>query len=291
MFELSRHVPLGVRYMIMSAFGFAMMSVGVKLANVRGIPVLEIVAARALISLVLSYLDVKRKGIALLGHRKDLLIARGVVGAMALFCVYYSLTAMPLAEATVLQYLHPMFTAILALIFLKERLQLSTLLCIVFSFLGLLAIASPEFLFGLSENKLSDFAIGIAISGSFGSAVAYVLVRKLNQTEDSSVIIFYFPLIALPFSLILLGKDFVLPSGWDWCILLMVGVFTQMGQIGLTKAMQTETAGKATAFSYLQVVFASALGWLLFSELPQTETLIGGSLILAGAMINMLWRK
>jgi len=291
MSDFFNRVPLGVRYMILSALGFAIMSACVKLASARGIPVLEIVAARALVSLVLSYLDVRRKGISLLGSRKDLLIARGSVGALALVCVYYALTALPLAEATVLQYLHPMFTAILALLFLKERLQISTALCIAFSFIGLLAIARPEFLFGISESEFSLFAIGIAILGAFGSAVAYVLVRKLNETEDTSVIIFYFPLIALPLSLILLGRDFVLPSGWDWGILLMVGVFTQIGQIGLTKSMQTETASKATSFSYLQVVFASALGWIIFSEVPQTGTWIGGGFILLGAMVNMLWRK
>jgi len=286
-----KQIPLSVRYMVLSAFGFSLMAVFVKLASLRGIPVLEIVAARAMISLVLSYFDVRRRGISLLGRRKDLLVARGAVGALALVCVYYALTVIPLAEATVLQYLHPMFTAILAGVFLKERLHLSTAICIVLSFLGMLAIARPEILFGESEQHFSYFAVGAAVLGAFGSAVAYVLVRKLNETEDPSVIIFYFPLIALPLSLVLLGDSFVLPNGIGWVILLMVGVFTQVGQIGLTKAMQTETAGKATAFSYLQVVFAAVLGWIIFSEIPNVWTWLGGGLILLGAIINMLWKK
>lgn len=285
-------IPLGVRYMVLSAFGFSVMAVCVKLASGRGIPVLEIVAARALVSLMLSFLDIKRKRISLLGVRRNLLIARGAVGAVALICVYYALTVIPLAEATVLQYLHPMFTAILALIFLKERIQWSTLICIVFSFMGLVAIARPDILFNtLSAPILPAFALAAAILGALGSAVAYVLVRKLSQTEDPSVIIFYFPLIALPLSLLWLGNDFVLPKGWEWGILLLVGVFTQVGQIGLTKAMQTETAGKATAFSYLQVIFATGLGWWIFGEVPGLWAWVGGSLILLGALINLLWKK
>jgi drug/metabolite transporter (DMT)-like permease len=291
MHSLVSQISPGVRYMVLSAFGFSVMAVCVKLVSSRGIPVLEIVAVRALVSLLLSFLDVKRKRIPLLGHRKDLLIARGAVGTLALVCVYYALTVIPLAEATVLQYLHPMFTAVLALLFLKERIHVSTLFCIGFSFLGLLTIARPELIFGgASIVSLSYFAIGVAVLGSFGSAVAYVLVRKLSKTEDPSVIIFYFPLLALPLSLILLGDDYVMPRGEEWLMLLMVGVFTQVGQIGLTKAMQTESASKATAFSYFQVVFAAFFGWLVFSEVPAFWTWVGAGFILLGALINMSWK-
>ena len=288
---INSQLSLGMRYMILSAFGFSLMAVCVKLASGQGMPVLEIVAARALVSLVLSYVDVRRKGISLLGHKKHLLVLRGMVGALALICVYYAITQMPLAEATVLQYLHPMFTAVLALIFLKERIQTSTMLSVVFSFIGLLLVARPEIFFGLSKSDLSWFAISAAVLGAFGSALAYVLVRKLNETEDASVIIFYFPMVALPISIGLLGSDFVMPTGWAWLTLLFVGIFTQIGQIGLTKAMRTETASKATAFSYLQVVFAVLLGWLIFGEIPDFWVVLGGGLILIGAIVNAFWKR
>lgn len=280
-------LPLGARYMILSALGFAVMGACVKLVSARGIPVLEIVAARALVSALISYIDVKRKGISVWGKRKGLLCARGLAGALALVCVYYALVNIPFAEATMLQYLHPMFTAILAIFFLKERLQKSTLLCIVLSFIGLLIIVRPSFLFGGLHADYPTLAIVAAIAGAFGSAVAYVLVRKLNETEDTSVIIFYFPIIALPFSVILLGDDFVMPQGWSWLLLLGVGIATQVGQVGLTKAMKTETASKATSFSYLQVVFAALLGWFVFSEAPVIWTWIGGGLIILGAFLNV----
>lgn len=277
--------------MVLSALGFSLMAVCVKFASEQSIPVLEIVAARALVSLVLSYIDVRRKGISLFGHKKRLLLSRGVVGAFALICVYYAISHLPLAEATVLQYLHPMFTAVLALFFLKERIQLSTMVCIVCSFIGLLLVARPEVLFGVAQSGFSLLAISAALLGAFGSAVAYVLVRKLNETEDASVIIFYFPVVALPISLCLLGNDFIMPSGITWLALLLVGIFTQVGQIGLTKAMKTETASKATAFSYLQVLFAVFLGWSVFGEMPDMWVVLGGGLILLGAIVNVIWKR
>ena len=281
------HIPLGARYMLFSALGFALMGAFVKLAYRDGIPILEIIAVRAVISIFLSYADVKRKGISLWGNRKVLLLARGLTGAFALMCVYYALVNMPFAEATMLQYLNPMFTAILAIIFLGERVQRTTLLCIILSFTGLLIIVRPEFLFAEVSGNYSLLAVMAAISGAFGSGVAYALVRKLSGSEDPSVIIIYFPLVALPVSLLLLGNQLVMPQGITWLWLLCVGIFTQIGQFGLTKAMQTETASKATSFSYMQVVFAAILGWLMFSETPTIWTFTGGSLIILGAFITI----
>ena len=283
-------VPLGARYMLFSALGFALMGVCVKLAHLEGIPILEIIAARAVVTVFLSYADIKRKKIPMWGARKGLLLSRGLAGTFALVCVYYALVNIPYAEATMLQYLNPMFTAVLAIIFLGERVQRSTLACIILSFIGLLIIVRPDFLFGQISADYSLLAIVAAIFGAFGSGVAYVLVRKLSVTEDPSVIIIYFPLVALPLSIVLLGSDFVMPEGVTWIWLLLVGIFTQVGQIGLTKAMQTETASQATSFAYTQVVFAVILGWLFFAELPSVWTYVGGGLIILGAFVNIAYR-
>lgn len=280
-------LPLSARYMLLSALGFSLMAAFVKLASLRGIPLMEIVAARALVSLVLSYGDVRRRGVSVWGHRKGLLIARAVAGTAALMCLYFAVTQMPLADATILQYLQPMFTAIIAWLFLKEVVHRSTMFCIVASFVGLLLIARPAFLFGDYQSPFSNVAIAAALAGSFGAAVAYVLVRKLNETEDASVIIFYFPLFALPSSLFLLGDGYVHPDGVSLVILLLVGIFTQIGQIGLTKAMKSEAAGKAMAFSYVQVIFAAVLGWMIFEEAPSFWTYIGAALIILGAIVNL----
>ncbi|MTI14502.1 DMT family transporter [Sansalvadorimonas verongulae] len=284
--SLSSSFPIGVRYMMVSALGFALMTSAVKLVSVHGIPVMEIVAARALVSLIISYVDVRRKGLSLLGHNKPLLMARGIFGTMALICVYYAVTTLPLAEATILQYLHPVFTAILALFFLKERVQMSTIICIALCIAGLMTIVRPGFLFG-EPGDMPTFSILMALLGAFGSACAYVVVRKLSQTEDSSVIILYFPLVALPVSLVLMGGDFVVPDFQTAVLLILVGVFTQIGQVGITNAMKTEVASKATAYSYVQVIFSMVLGWALFNELPSHWTLIGGAMIMGGALVNV----
>jgi drug/metabolite transporter (DMT)-like permease len=277
--------------MFMSAMCFALMGACVKSASFRGIPVLEMIAARALISLCISFIDIKRKRISPWGQNKILLLVRGLVGTLALICVFYAVTTLPLAEATLLQYLHPIFAAILAFLILKEGIQKSTIVCIVLSLTGLVIMVQPAFFFGAvigSPEPLPLIGVGAALLGALGSGAAYVVVRRLSATEDASVIIFYFPLIALPISCLLMGKNFVLPMGTTWLLLLLVGIFTQLAQYGLTKAMQTERAGKATAYSYAQVIFSALLGWLLFNEIPTFRTLLGALFIIGGALINLL---
>lgn len=281
---------MSVWYMLLSALGFALMAACVKEVNGLGIPVLEIVAARAIISAIISYLDIKRKKISVWGHNKTLLIARGTIGAFALMFVYYAVTTLPLAEATVLQYLHPVFTAILALFFLKETIQRSTIACIVLSLAGLFVIIQPNLQVD-SGMQYPWISIAAGVLGAFGSAVAYVIVKKLTKTDDSSVIIFYFPLIALPIAIILLGNDFVMPSLAATGLLVLVGIFTQIGQVGLTKALHCADANKATAYAYVQVIFSVFIGWAYFSEVPAVTTIMGGGLIMIGALVNVLWKR
>jgi drug/metabolite transporter (DMT)-like permease len=283
-------IPKSAWYMLLSALGFALMAACVKEVSALGIPVLEIVAARAVVSGFISYLDIKRKKIPLWGNNKPLLIARGTVGAFALMFVYYAVTTLPLAEATVLQYLHPVFTAILALFFLKEIIQRSTIICIIVSLIGLLIIIQPN----LQMNNMVSYpwiSIMAGVMGAFGSAVAYIIIKKLTKTDNSSVIIFYFPVIAFPISMIMLGSDFVMPTLLATGLLVLVGIFTQVGQVGLTKALDCADANKATAYAYVQVLFSVFIGWVYFSEVPSLTTIIGGSFIMLAALINVLWKR
>lgn len=276
--------------MLLSAFSFSVMALFVKTVGRAGIPVLEIVAARSVVSLLLSYVGIKLQGIAPFGHCKRLLFARGLVGFIALICVFYAVTHLPLAEATVLQYLHPMFTAVLAFVFLREVASKGAVLCVALSFTGLLVILKPPALFMATAVEYDSLAIAAALIGAFGSAVAYTLVRKLNKTEHPLVIILYFPLVSLPLSIVFLWDSFVMPDGIIWLYLLMIGLATQLGQWGLTKSMQTETAGRATSFSYLQVVFAVVFGMIFFDEVPSMTTVLGAGFIILGAYINVRWK-
>lgn len=274
-----------VAYMIISALGFSVMGLFVKLASLRGFPVLEIITVRAGISLVLSYWDIKRARVRAFGFNRKILVLRGVLGFLALLAVYTSLTLLPLAEATLIQYLHPLFTAILAWHFLKEPISRETMFCLLLAILGLLIISQPQ---SVEAQKISAVALSIAVAGAAMSGGAYTTVRYLSKTEHPSVIILYFPLICFPLTILLGWQDFIIPTGSDWLILFSIGVFTQIGQIGLTRGIALETAGKAAAISYIQIVFAAILGIMVLGEKLSVNTIIGSVFIVSGLAVNQL---
>ena len=271
--------------MLISALAFALMAALVKEAGQLGIPLLQIIFVRALISVALSLIDIARAGVHPLGHRRVLLFARGLSGFLALTGVFYALIHLTMAQATVLQYLHPVFTALLAFLFLAERPTTATLACIALSLLGLACIVSPYWVAG-DATSAPLWPVIAGLGGAFGSGVAYTLVRKLVTTEHPSVIVLYFPLVCVPGTLLLGSADFVWPTAAGWWVLLGVGCFTQLGQLALTKAMQRDAASRVTSLSYVQIIFGAILGWLAFGEIPTPATLWGGGLILLGAIFS-----
>jgi drug/metabolite transporter (DMT)-like permease len=265
--------------MLLSALAFSLMVVGVKQVGDR-LPIAEVVLARALVSLALSYGMARRIGVNPWGRQRGLLLLRGLVGSAALFCVYAAVVHLPLAAATVLQYLYPTFTALLAWLLLGERLGLRVLVAMGLGWLGVLLVAHPT-----ASAALPATWVLVAVAGALLTAVAYVSVRRLAESEHPAVIIFYFPLVAVPMSLPLVLLEPVLPTPGELLWLVAVGVFTQVGQVGLTRALTLLPAARATAISYVQVGFAALWGWWIFGESINLPTAIGAVLILIATLI------
>jgi drug/metabolite transporter (DMT)-like permease len=271
--------------MVASALSFSLMGVCVKQVGGR-IPVAEVVFARAIVSVALSWWLLHRAGIPAWGKRRWLLIWRGAIGTAALVCVYAALAALPLAAATVLQYLYPPFTALLAWLMLGEPIGKRVLAAMALGWLGVLLVAQPA---GLLQGgvTLALVPVLIAVAGALFTAFAYVSVRSLGTSEHPLVIVFYFPVVALPLSLPLVALNPVLPTPAELLWLVGVGVFTQLGQVYLTRSLTALPAARATAISYVQVLFAGGWGWLLFSESIDSWTIAGAGLVLAATLVSL----
>ncbi len=265
--------------MVLSALAFSLMVVGVKQVGER-IPLGEVVLVRGLVSLALSLAMVRRQGVNPWGRRRGLLLLRGLVGSAALFCVYAAVVHLPLAAATVLQYLYPTFTALLAWLLLGEPLGSRVLLAMGLGWLGVLLVAQPA-----ANAALPMVWVLVAVAGALLTALAYVSVRRLAESEHPAVIILYFPLVAIPMSLPLVLLDPVLPTPLELLWLVGVGVFTQVGQVGLTRGLSRLPAARATAISYVQVGFAGLWGWWIFGETIDLPTSAGALLILTATLI------
>lgn len=260
------------------------MSLLVKVAG-QGLPTMEIVLARAVVTLVLSVGMLRRRRLAPWGRDRPILVLRGVLGFIALSCFYYALTELPLAEATLIHYSNPVFTALGAAAFLGESLRALELTLAFTSLGGVVLVTRPAVVFGGTTAALDPVAAGAALAGAIFSAGAYVAVRRASRSNDHMVIVFYFALVttiaAIPFAI----PVWEWPTGIEWLVLLGVGIATQAGQVFLTRGLELERAGRAMGVAYLQIVFAALWGALFFAEIPGPWSVLGGLVIVGSTFL------
>ena len=273
--------------MAFGAFWFSIMSLLVRVVG-RRIPSMEIVFARAIITLLLSLAVVYRAGIRpVFGTNRRLLLMRGLLGATALSCFFFSLTHVPLGEATLIQYTNPVFASLVAALFYRERVHAGDLVALIASLVGVVLIARPAPLFPAHADAINPQYVAIALFGALCSGTAYAIIRRM-PSEKAEVIVLYMPLMTVPISLPFMASSWVRPTALEWLVLCIIGITTQIAQTSMTRGLQLERTARATTVGYLQIVFAVVLGALLLGERPTAWTLVG-ALVIIGATLGVAW--
>lgn len=274
-----------VRSLVLATFSFSLMSLFARLVGPR-IPAVEIVFVRSLVTLGLTLALLRRLRLdGWRGRNPRLLVIRALTGFGALCAFFYAVTHLPLAEATVIHFTHPIFTAALAWLYLGERATARLWGAIVLGLTGMLLITRPAVLFAGAASTLPTIAVLAGLAGALLSACGQVLVRRLAPDEHELVIVLYLSLVSLPASLALAAPVWVWPGAWDLLLLAAVGVAGQGGQIYLTRGMRHIQAGSAGVILYLQIVFATLWGLTVLGERPDAWTLAGSLLVLGGVVV------
>lgn len=272
----------GVQHMLVAGLFFSMMNLGVKFLN--HIPAIEVVFFRCIISVIISYVMIKKAKISLLGNNKPILFLRGFFGVIALSLFFTTLQEMPLASAVTFQQLSPIFTAIFGIFLLKEKVKAPQWLFFLIAFGGVALIKG-------FDTNISNYHLLLALGSAVFAALAYNMVRLLKDTDHPLVVVLYFPLVATPFAGIYTYFNWVMPYKWEWLIILGIGVATQIAQVNMTKALQMEKVGTVTIVKYLTVIYAIFFGYTLFGEELITATVIGIIMIISGVVFNLFYSK
>lgn len=243
------------------------------------LPFEQIVFWRALISLSITFVFLRWRGIPLWGVNRRMLIFRGVAGTLALTLFFYTLHKMPLASAVTIQYLAPIFTVLFSGLFFGEQVRPWHWFCSMVGFVGVLVIQG-------FDTRVDLLDAGVGVVSAMASAVAYNTVRSLRGADHEWVVIFYFPLIASAITFPLALSKWVWPAGWDWALLVVIGVLTQAAQLYLTKGYQAERAAKIAAVNYVGVLWAVLFGVVIFHETIPAATVAGMILIMLSVWMS-----
>lgn len=275
-------ISRGVGYMLLASFIFTLMKVFVKL--IPHIPAIEIILFRSIISFAISIYFLRMQRVSILGNNRMILLGRGIAGAIALVTYFSLLQQIPLATASTLQYLSPIFTTVIGIFLVGERTRPIQFLFFGLSFAGILVIQG-------FDPRIDTIHLLMGIVASLFMGLAYNFIRKLKTSEHPMVIIFYFPLVMLPISGIWSAFVWIQPNGFDWLVLLAVGICTQVAQFFMTKSYQQEELNKVSILSYISIIYSLLFGYFIFDETYDWIIYGGMGLVLLGVILNVLLKK
>ena len=290
--KVIKEINSGVKYMLYVSFMFAIMGAFAKLAS-QSMSSLEVVFFRNIFGVVLIGYAIYKKPMIHQGGKPFLLLFRGSMGFLALLAYFYNIANIPLGDAVTFSKTAPIFTAIFAWLFLKERLSLGAWGAVFIGFGGILLITQPTAI-GFSKYDILGIFSGI------GAALAYTSVRELRNYYDTRAIVLSFTFVGTVGPLILftlssyidipaldfmLG-EFIMPEGIVWVYVVGLGVLGTFSQYFMTKAYAETKAGIVGAVSYTNIIFAILVGLILGDALPTPTTAAGILLIIsAGIMV------
>lgn len=248
------------------------------------LPAMEVVFFRCVVSFIACWIGLRGTNINFIGNNPLLLILRGTSGTIALFAFFVTIQNISLASGVTLSYLSPIFTTIIGIFILKEKVAALQWLFFAISFCGVFVIK------GFDANfPVIYFFTGI--TAALFSGIAYNLVRTLKGREHPLLIVLHFQVVGIIAGLIYILFDWKTPQGWDWVYLVATGVLTQLGQVYLTKALQAEKVAQVSIINYTGIIYALCFGWLIFGETYTLQTLLGISLVICGVILSIIFNK
>jgi len=274
----------GLVLMVLSAAAFAAMAAFAKLL-LPNTPTQAVVLSRGLMMSAVFVGTALARGVPIVGRSPGKLLLRGALGYAALSCYFFSVQRLPLGDAVLLQYSHPVFVGVLAPWILGERTGRGH-----WPLVGL-AIAGVALIVGPQGDLRGVAAVGLL--GSMLSGLAYITVRELSRTEHPLTILVWFPLVTIPFSLaatLRAGEAAIPRSGSEIAGHLLVFLSALVGQIALTAGLARVDAARATAVSLTGPVFGFLFGLVLFGTRP-TPASIAGTALVVGSLALLARRK
>ena len=271
---------LGGICMILSVLFFSLMDVLIKVTHEYDVG--QVMFSRAIFGLIPIFFLIPKNKIRNFykTKHKSLHWWRSVIGAVAMYAIFVGLRNLELAEVTSLAFSGPIWVVIFSILFLGEKIRMKRWTAVGLGFVGVIIISKPGF------DNLNLYYI-FPIIFTLGFAGVSIFIRKLTLVgEPVYLIAFYFSLCSAIFGLFTLPfGGWIMPSSYDFGLLILIGLFGSIANLLLTKSYQLAEVSLTTPLKYLSLVFAIFFGFYLFNEVPTIYTLSGAGLIVISSAI------
>ena len=265
---------------LLAEFCFAAATVFAKfITKSSDIPAIEITFFRFFIGVIFSYGYILRHKISLRPQRWSLVIWRAVLSTVALIMFFYSVQFTSITNANMLNMTYPVFIFIVAPLFWKQKVKVLALLYLAVTMTGIYLVIRPDFssvnpgdLWGLLSGILAAFAV--------------ITLSIARESESTVIVVFYLMAIGFLSNGLIMIPVFQLPEGIEYFNLIASGAFGVLGQVLLAMGYKSVHAKTGSMISSSRIVFATALGFFIFSE-PLTLSIVIGGIMIVGSIVGV----
>ena len=269
---------LGFLYMFMSICAFSLMDVIVKWSV--DYPIGQVLFFRGFFGIVFYFFVIPRERFHNFYQtdRPGLHALRCISGLIALVAIFIALRKLPLATVVSISFAAPIFTTILSIFLLSEKVGIYRWLAVLIGFIGIVIIAEP----GVSElNIYYIFPVIFCL----GLSYVAITIRQLSSTEPVWLISFYFSLSITLLSFLTIPQGWVMPSFEHFVLLSFMGIFGGVANLWLSQSYKYSEVSLVTPLKYLALVFAIFFGYFVWEEIPTIKTLVGSFLVIISTLI------
>ena len=284
----NNNILKGIFCIIIAGFGFALMSLFVKLSG--DLPSIQKGFFRNIIAVFISSIPLIKHWRVINIPRNNtgwlVLISRSVFGTIGLVLNFYAISHISLADSSIIQKLSPFIIIILSYIFFKEEMTRFQVFAIIIAFIGITLIIKP------SGNNIISMGALAALLGALCAGIAYTCVRYLGTHNISGeFIIFFFSSLSSLMLLPYLILDYRTMTYYQLSMLILAGISATIGQYGVTFAYKFAAAKNISVFDYSQVLFSGIFGYMFFGEFPDFQSLIGYIIVISVGIVLVLRSK
>jgi drug/metabolite transporter (DMT)-like permease len=277
-------IPRGIAYMVASTVVFAGVNAIVKL-QVAKYPVGEVAFYRALFALVMvTTIILPRTGLAVFRTRRYLAhVQRGISQFGSMTCMFFAFSLMSLGSAVAISFAAPLFTTLLSIVVLKERVGVHRWSALVIGFVGVIVVTEP------GRGTFQTGALFALANAVLISSVA-VAIRRMSLTESTETLTIYQMIVITICTVFMLPFGFTPPTWLDAGALAVAGMGNGIAQYWWTRSLTLAPPSAVVPFNYLSLVWATLLGLAIWGDVP-TLHLIVGAIVVVASGLYILWRE
>lgn len=223
-------------------------------------------------------------------RRPKMHLLRGLLGSATLGMNFLALALLPLPEVTTIGFAAPVLTLVFAVLFLGEKVRLFRWTAVALGLVGVLVVVWPRLSLGGETDAMMRLGALMALGAASCAALVKIIVRNMVTTETTPSIVFWFAIIASLLSLVTLPFGWVWPSGEVLALLVLTGALGGVGQLMMTASYRFADASALAPFWYVQLFFASFIGYVFFGEVPTGPMLAGATLVIGSGLL-ILYRE